>query len=187
MKNIIIIGLPGSGKGTQSKKISQELGFEHISTGDLIREEQSRGTAIGDLATRLADQGNFLPDDIITTLVRQKIIDSKNNVGFIFDGYPRTVDQAKSLDEFLYNRKTPLTCLINIVVSEDIVKHRILERAEKENRADDKLDLISTRVENYKNKTSPVINYFRNRKAIVEINGEKSENDVFNDIQTALN
>lgn len=186
MKNIILIGLPGSGKGTQSKKLSNDLGFEHISTGDLIREEQAKGTAIGDLATRLADQGNFLPDDIVTTLVKQKIIDSDNKVGFVFDGYPRTVDQAKSLDEFLYNRRTPLTCVVNIVVSDIVVKDRILERAEKENRPDDKPELIPVRIQNYRSKTSAVIDYFRNRKAIVEINGEKTEQEVFEDIQKAI-
>ena len=186
MKNIILIGLPGSGKGTQSKKLSNDLGFEHISTGDLIREEQAKGTAIGDLATRLADQGNFLPDDIVTTLVKQKIINSDNKVGFVFDGYPRTVDQAKSLDEFLYNRRTPLTCVVNIVVSDIVVKDRILERAEKENRPDDKPELIPVRIQNYRSKTSAVIDYFRNRKAIMEINGEKTEQEVFEDIQKAI-
>ena len=73
MKNIVLIGLPGSGKGTQAKKLAEEIGFQHISTGELIREEQEKGSSIGDLATRLADQGNLLPDDIVTTLVKQKI------------------------------------------------------------------------------------------------------------------
>jgi adenylate kinase len=186
MKNIILIGLPGCGKGTQSKKLSKELGYQHISTGDLIREEQSKGSAIGELATRLSDQGNFLPDDIVTTLVKQKIIDSDNKVGFVFDGYPRTVDQAKSLDEFLYNRRTPLTCIVNIVVSDMVVKDRILERAMKENRPDDKEELIPIRIQNYRNKTSAVIDYFRNRKSIIEVSGEKDENEVFVDIQNAI-
>lgn len=186
MKNIILIGLPGSGKGTQSKKISKELGLEHISTGDLIREEQTKGSAIGDLATRLADQGNFLPDDIVTTLVKQKIIDSKNNIGFVFDGYPRNVDQAKSLDEFLYNRRTPIKHLVNIVVTDETVKNRISERQEKENRPDDKIEIIPFRISNYKNKTEPIIDYFRNRKSIIEINGEKAEDEVFEDIKKAI-
>ena len=185
MKNIILIGLPGSGKGNQSKKISEELGLEHISTGDLIREEQTKGSAIGDLATRLADQGNFLPDEIVTTLVKQKIIDSKNNIGFVFDGYPRNVDQAKSLDEFLYNRRTPIKHLVNIVVSDETVKNRILERDKIENRPDDKVEIIPIIINNYKNKTAPIIDYFRNRKSIIEINGEKTENEVFEDIKKA--
>lgn len=187
MKNIILIGLPGCGKGTQSKKLSSELGFEHISTGDLIREEQAKNTAIGQLATRLADNGNFLPDDIVTTLVRQRIIDSKNKVGFIFDGYPRNVDQAKSLDEFLYNRQMRIKSVVHIVVSDDVVKNRILERAEKENRPDDKPEIISTRIGNYKKSTSPVLDYFRNRKTVVEVNGEQDESQVFSAIKESLN
>jgi adenylate kinase len=187
MKNIILIGLPGCGKGTQSKKISSELGYEHISTGDLIREEQSKNTSIGQLATRLSDNGNFLPDNIVTTLVRQKIIDSKNTIGFVFDGYPRNVDQAKSLDEFLYNRQMRIKSVIHIVVSDEVVKSRILERAGRENRPDDKPEVISTRIGNYKGSTAPVLDYFRNRKSVVEINGEQDENQVFSIIKESLN
>lgn len=185
MKNIILIGPPGCGKGTQSKKFI-EIGYEHISTGDLIREEQKKGTAIGELATRLSDHGNFLPDDIVTTLVKQRIIDSNNKIGFVFDGYPRTVDQAKALDEFLYNRSVPIKSIINIVVSDPVVKQRILERASKENRVDDKEELIPTRISNYKSKTAPVLGYFQNRRSIIEINGEQDENKVFEDIQKAI-
>jgi adenylate kinase len=186
MKNIILIGLPGSGKGTQSKKLVEKFGFEHISTGDLIREEQLNETTIGDLAKRMSDQGLYLPDDIISTLVKQKIIDSKNTVGFIFDGYPRTVDQAKTLDGFLYNRKTPINYIINLVVSDNIVVNRINERAEIENRVDDKSELIPVRLKMYKEKTTPVISYFKARKSIIEINGEKDTEEVFSDIKAVI-
>lgn len=186
MKNIILIGPPGCGKGTQSKLLSQRLGLEHISTGDLIREEQKKGTAIGKLATKLIDNGNFLPDDIVTSLVKQKIIDSKNDVGFIFDGFPRTVNQAKSLDEFLFNRKSPVSAIINIVVSDPIITERILKRAELENRADDKLELIPTRLHNYKSKTAPILNYFKSRREVVEINGDKNQEEVYTDIEKSM-
>lgn len=186
MKNIILIGPPGCGKGTQSKLISERLGFEHISTGDLIREEQKKGTAIGKIAKELADKGNYLPDDIVTSLVKQKIIDSKNTNGFIFDGFPRTIDQAKSLDEFLFIRKTPISAIINILASDHTVKDRILKRALTENRADDKEELIPTRILNYKNKTSNVINYFKTRRGVVEVDGDKSAEDVFKDIEKIL-
>lgn len=186
MKNIILIGLPGSGKGAQSKKISKELGLEYISSVDLIKEEQEKGSAIGDLATRLAVQGNSLPDDIVTTLVRQKIIDSKNTIGFVFDEYPKNVDQAKSLDEFLYNRRTPIKHLINLVVSDEVVAAKISETNETENKEDDKEEIMPIRINNYKNKTNPIIEYFRNRKSIIEINGEKNEIEVFEDIKKAI-
>jgi adenylate kinase len=118
--------------------------------------------------------------------VKQRIIDSKNKNGFVFDGYPRNVDQAKSLDEFLYNRRTPIRHLVNIVVSDETVKNRILERDKIENRPDDKVEIIPIRINNYKNKTAPIIDYFRNRKSIIEINGEKTENEVFEDIKKAI-
>jgi adenylate kinase len=186
MKNIILIGPPGCGKGTQSKLLSQRLGFEHISTGDLIREEQKNGTAIGKLATKLIDNGNFLPDDIVTSLVKQRIIDSKNDAGFIFDGFPRTINQAKSLDEFLFNRHIPLSAVINIVVSDPVITERILKRAAIENRADDKLELIPTRLHNYKNKTALVLGYFQNRRNIVEVNGDKNLEEVYTDIEKSM-
>jgi adenylate kinase len=186
MKNVILIGPPGCGKGTQSKLLSQRLGFEHISTGDLIREEQQKGSAIGKLAKRLSDNGNFLPDDIVTTLVKQKIIDSQNKAGFIFDGYPRTVDQAKSLDEFLFMRKTPLHSIINITASDIIIHERILKRAEAENRPDDKAELIPVRLQNYKTKTAPVLDYFKTRRSVVEIDGCKNSEEVYKDIEKSM-
>lgn len=186
MKNIILIGPPGCGKGTQSKLLSQRLGFEHISTGDLIREEQKKGSAIGKLAKNLSDNGNFLPDEIVTTLVKQKIIDSKNTDGFIFDGFPRTVDQAKSLDEFLFNRRTPLHSIINITASDLVIRERIVKRSEIENRPDDKVELILVRLQNYRSKTAPVLDYFKTRKSIVEIDGEKNSEEVFSEIEKSL-
>ncbi len=186
MKNIILIGPPGCGKGTQSKLLSKRLGFQHISTGDLIREEQEKGTAIGKLAKNLSDKGNFLPDEIVTTLVKQKIIESVNNIGFVFDGYPRTVDQAKSLDEFLFNRRVPIHSIINITASDLTVNERILKRAESENRPDDKPELIPTRIQNYKTKTVPVLDYFKTRKGVVEINGDESSEKVYSVIENIL-
>jgi adenylate kinase len=186
MKNIIVIGLPGSNNDVQSRKISKELGLERISTSELIKEEQSKNSVIGDLAARLAEQGNFLPDDIITSLVKQKIIDSDNQNGFVFDEYPRNINQAKSLDEFLYNRRTPIKHLVNIVVSDETVKNTILQIDEKEDKSSDKNEIILIRVNNYKNKTAPIVDYFRSRKTIIEINGEKTESEVFEDIKKAI-
>jgi adenylate kinase len=182
MKNIILIGLPGSGKNTQAKKLSSELGYQYISTTDLIKEEQEKGSTIGDLATKLDNYGSILPDDILTTLVKQKIIDSDNKVGFVFEEYPKTVDQAKMLDEFLYNRKTPITYLINLVVSDEVIKNTILSEG-----VVDEVHAVSIKINDYKNKISPMVNYFRNRKSIFEINGEKSEKEVFIDIQKVIN
>ena len=157
MKNIILIGPPGAGKGTQAKLVSEKLGLIHISTGDLIREEQANDTKIGKLANQLIDKGNFLPDNIVITMVKQKIINNPKAAGFIFDGFPRTVDQAKSLDEFLNIRKTPINKIVLLNISDDVIKNRITERASKENRADDTPEVVQNRINVYNKQTVPLL------------------------------
>jgi adenylate kinase len=192
MKNIILIGPPGSGKGTQSKMLANKLGLIHISTGDLIREEQVKDTKIGKLATQLADNGNYLPDNIVSTMVKQKVIDNPNSPGFIFDGYPRTIDQAKALDDFLISRKTPISKIIMFELSDEIIKQRILERAKTDNRPDDRAEVIETRINNYKNKTSLVADYYKNshlfanNRNIIKLEASKTKEEVNVDLEIAI-
>jgi len=179
MKNIILIGPPGAGKGTQAKILAQKYGYVHISTGDLIREEQVKDTAIGKLAKRLIDQGNFLPDEITIQIVKQKILDNINVPGFIFDGFPRTVEQAKALDFFLINRKTPINNVLFFELADEVIKSRIEERSKTENRADDNSSVIETRIHNYKTKTVPIKDYYQDsrlfgNKMLNTINGNNS-------------
>jgi adenylate kinase len=184
MKNIILIGPPGAGKGTQAKLISEKLGLIHISTGDLIREEQAKDTKIGKLANQMTDRGNFLPDNIVTTMVKQKVIDNPNAAGFIFDGFPRTVDQAKSLDEFLNSRKTPISKIILLEVTDDIIKKRISERAIATNRPDDTPEVLQTRLDVYKKQTLPVLNYYKNsylfaaNRGIINVEASRAKEEV---------
>lgn len=161
MINIVLMGPPGSGKGTQAKVIAEQLGLIHLSTGDLIREEQKKDTKIGKFATQLIDKGKYLPDDIVIQMVKQKVIDNPKAAGFIFDGFPRTVDQAKTLDEFLNLRKTPLNKIILLDTTNEIIKERIKARALVEGRADDAEDVVDTRINTYKTQTLPVVNYFK--------------------------
>lgn len=192
MKNIILIGPPGAGKGTQAKLISEKLGLIHISTGDLIREEQAKETKIGKLANQFADKGTFLPDNIVIEMVKQKIIDNSGANGFIFDGFPRTVDQAKLLDEFLNYRKTPINKIILLDISDDIIKSRIAERASKDNRADDKPEVVQTRIDIYKSQTLPVIGYYKNgyifaaNRGIVSIEASKPKEEVFVELESII-
>lgn len=192
MKNIILIGPPGAGKGTQAKLISERLGLIHISTGDLIREEQANDTKIGKLANQLIDKGQFLPDNIVITMVKQKVINNSSAAGFIFDGFPRTVDQAKSLDEFLNARKTPINKVILLDVNDDVVKKRISERALIENRVDDNAEVLQTRIDVYKKQTLPVINYYKNSylfaaaRGVVNIEASKSKEAVTEDLVSAI-
>lgn len=192
MKNIVLIGPPGAGKGTQAKMLSSKLGLIHISTGDLIREEQVKDSKIGKLATQLVDKGHFLPDDVVISMVKQKVIDNPNAPGFIFDGFPRTVDQAKTLDEFLNQRKTPINKIFFLNIEDSVIANRITSRSEKENRADDKPELIKTRIENYKQKVLPVIKYYKEgylfaaNRGIVNIEASKTKEEVFSEIENAL-
>lgn len=192
MKNIVLIGPPGAGKGTQAKMLSSKLGLIHISTGDLIREEQAKGSKIGKLATQLVDKGNFLPDDVVISMVKQKVIDNPTAPGFIFDGFPRTVDQAKTLDEFLNQRKTPINKIFFLNIDDSVITNRITSRGEKENRADDKPELIKTRIDNYKQKVLPVVNYYKEgylfaaNRGIVNIEASKTKEEVLSDIENAL-
>ena len=192
MKNIILIGPPGAGKGTQAKLVSEKLGLIHISTGDLIREEQANDTKIGKLANQLIDKGNFLPDNIVITMVKQKIINNPKAAGFIFDGFPRTVDQAKSLDEFLNIRKTPINKIVLLNISDDVIKNRITERASKENRADDTPEVVQNRINVYNKQTVPVLSYYKTsslfaaNRGIVNIEANKSKEEVLSEIENVL-
>lgn len=192
MKNIILIGPPGAGKGTQAKLISEKLGLIHISTGDLIREEQANDTKIGKLATQLIDKGNFLPDNIVITMVKQKVIDNPTAKGFIFDGFPRTVDQAKSLDEFLNARKTPINKVVLLEISDELIKKRIAERAEKNNRPDDAPEVVQNRINVYNKQTVPVVNYYKNsylfaaNRGIVSIEASKTREEVLSEVETSI-
>ena len=192
MKNIILIGPPGAGKGTQAKLLSERLGLIHISTGDLIREEQANDTKIGKLANQLIDKGQFLPDNIVITMVKQKVINNSGAAGFIFDGFPRTVDQAKSLDEFLNARKTPINKVVLLDINDEVVKKRISERALTENRVDDNAEVLQTRIDVYKKQTMPVINYYKNSylfaaaRGVVNIEASKSKEAVTEDLVSAI-
>ena len=192
MKNIILIGPPGAGKGTQAKMITENLGLIHISTGDLIREEQKNDTKIGKLATQLIDKGHFLPDEIVIQMVKQKVIDNPTAPGFIFDGFPRTVDQAKILDEFLNLRKTPINKVISLEVDVEEIKKRITERASTENRPDDSPEVIQTRIDTYNKKTLPVLNYFKEgylfagNRGVESVNAAQTKEEVFENISIIL-
>ena len=192
MKNIVLIGPPGSGKGTQAKLLAEKFGYIHISTGDLIRQEQANDTSIGKLATQLINHGNYLPDNIVITMVKQKIIDSGVVPGFIFDGFPRTVDQAKSLDEFLNARKTPINKIMLFDLEDSVIKERIALRASAEGRPDDDVSIVQTRLDVYKKQTSPVIDYYKNghlfaaNRGISNFQANKTKEEVNAELVSAI-
>jgi len=187
MKNIIIFGPPGTGKGTMSKKLSEEFGFRHISTGDIIRKNQEDQTKIGLLADKIVNSGGLLPDDIVNEMIKQEIINDKNSAGFIFDGFPRTSTQARMLDQLLNYKKTPVTKVIYLDTPKQVVLQRIIKRGETSGRVDDNKDAFKKRWGEYQTQTVPAIGYFEGRGVVVKVDGEQTIEDVYSEIKNIIN
>ena len=161
MKNIVIFGAPGSGKGTQSDKLIEKYGFEHISTGDVLRAEIKNGTELGKTAKSYIDQGQLIPDALMIDILAS-VYDSfgKEHAGVIFDGFPRTIAQAEALKKMLQERGHELGIMIELVVEEDILMFRLLRRAKEQGREDDNEETIKKRFQVYQNQTAPLIDWF---------------------------
>ena len=146
MLNIVIFGAPGSGKGTQSELIIKEYGLDHISTGDVLRSEMKNETELGKIAKDYIEKGQLVPDELIVDMLA-KVLDSKvNSKGVIFDGFPRTIPQAKALKEMLNKRGTDVSVMLNLQVEEEELINRLLERGKVSGRSDDNLETIKSRL-----------------------------------------
>ena len=186
MLNIVIFGAPGSGKGTQSERIVEKYGINHISTGDVLRAEIKNGTELGKTAKGYIDQGQLIPDELMVDILASVFDSFKDSKGVIFDGFPRTTAQAVSLDAILKELGISLDAVLNLnVPSEELVK-RISERAVLENRADDNPETVQKRLAVYEESTKPLIDYYRNSGLYEEINGLQDVDAVFADIIKAL-
>lgn len=162
MINIVLFGPPGAGKGTQSAKLIDKYQLIHISTGDLFRKHLKEGTPLGKLAQEFMSKGNLVPDQVVIDMVDDKIKNSGDIGGIIFDGFPRTVKQAEALDALLAKQNTSITTLVELMVNEDELKNRLADRAIKENRPDDaKPEVIENRIAVYKAETVPVAEYYQ--------------------------
>jgi len=186
MKNIIIFGPPGTGKGTMSIKLSEEFGLRHLSTGDIIRRNQKDKTKIGLLADKIVNGGGLLPDDIVNEMVKQEIIDDTKSSGFIFDGFPRTAGQAKMLDQFLHKRGTPIAKVIHLDSQKHTVMQRIVNRGLTSGRKDDNSEAFQVRWEAYKNETIPALNYFIGRGVVEKVSGENSIEEVYSEFKAII-
>ena len=161
MKNIVIFGAPGSGKGTQSELMIKKYGFGHISTGDVLRSEIKNGTELGKTAKAFIDKGQLIPDELMIDILAS-VYDSfgKEHKGVIFDGFPRTIPQAEALKKMLAERGDDMGMMIELVVGEDVLMARLLNRAKEQGRADDNEETIKKRFAVYHSQTAPLAEWF---------------------------
>jgi adenylate kinase len=184
---IVLLGPPGSGKGTQAKMLVEQLKVPHISTGALLRNAAKRGTALGLQAKSITDKGELVPDDIMSDMIEERL--SRDDVanGFILDGYPRNVAQAQSLDIMLERLNKPAEEAIHIDIDQEQVIRRIANRAKEEGRADDTEETVRNRMRVYDEQTAPVADYYEERGLLTRVWGDGSKEEVFQRILSVLN
>ena len=183
MKNIVIFGAPGSGKGTQSDKMIAKYGFEHISTGDVLRSEIKNGTELGKTAKGYIDQGQLIPDELMIDILAS-VYDAfgKEHKGVIFDGFPRTIPQAEALKKMLAERGHKVAAMIELDVPEDELMTRLIKRGQKSGRSDDNAETIKKRLDVYHNQTSPLIDWYEHEGIRHHIDGLGALDRIFGDI-----
>jgi adenylate kinase len=184
--NLLLLGPQGSGKGTQAKRIAAEYDIPHISSGEILRAEMQAGTELGLRVKDVYDRGDLVSDDLMIELIRTRLGQADTDNGFILDGFPRTIVQAEELDQMFGEIGRSLSVVFALQIPDDVAFERLRKRAEIEGRADDTADAIRRRLENYHRETKPLIEYYRVRGNLVPIHGERSVNEVFAEIQSAL-
>ena len=184
--NILLLGPQGAGKGTQGKLISAEYGIPHIATGDMLRAAMAAGTPLGLKVKPVYDAGQLVPDEIMIELIRERLDEPDASHGFILDGFPRTMPQAEAFDAMLREIGRELTVVFALQVSDEICVERLLKRAEDEGRPDDTPEAIRTRLDLYHRETEPLIEHYRTQGILVTIHGDGTPNEVFAEIQAAL-
>ncbi|HEX8781133.1 MAG TPA: adenylate kinase [Nocardioides sp.] len=168
---LIIMGPPGAGKGTQATFIAEHFGIPAISTGDIFRANVSQGTPLGVEAQRFMDAGEYVPDDVTNQMVRNRIAEADAETGFLLDGYPRTLAQVEELDTMIEGTGHQLDAVLALTVDKDVIVERLLQRAQVEGRADDTEDVIRRRQEVYVEETAPLLDLYRQRGLLVEVDG----------------
>ena len=187
MLNIVIFGPPGSGKGTQSVRLAERFNLKHISTGDIFREELANETPLGMEAKKFMNQGLLVPDEVVVGMLGGKLDKciAEGVQGFIFDGFPRTIAQAKALDKLLELKKMELSCVLFLEVGKEELVKRIHLRGKTSGRADDTDDAtIKKRIEVYEAETSPVADYYEHK--VKKIKGEGSIDEIFEKLTSAV-
>jgi adenylate kinase len=187
MLNLVLFGPPGAGKGTQSQKLIARYNLVHLSTGDLLRAQIAEGTELGLRAKKLMDEGLLVPDEVVIGMIGSALKANKQAAGFIFDGFPRTVPQAESLDQLLAEHETKVNCMVALQVDEEELVKRLLERGKTSGRPDDQNEeKIRKRVMVYNAETAQVAGYYAGQQKFHALNGIGAIDDIFGQICAIL-
>ena len=180
MVNFLIFGPPGSGKGTQSVKLAGKFNLKHLSTGDMLRAEIAAGTELGKKMSNIMSKGELVPDEVVIEMIANRIDGTKGAAGFLFDGFPRTVAQTEALELMLNDRGMKIDSMLVLDVDHDELVKRLILRADLSGRPDDKDPaVIENRIDVYRAKTEPIIDYCRQRGIYQPVNGVGSIDDIF--------
>ena len=185
--DIVILGPPGAGKGTQGKLIAADAGIPHVNTGEMFRAECAAGTELGERVTSTLDAGDLVPDELTIEIVRARLGQDDTARGFVLDGFPRTLAQAEALDRVLVEIDRGELCVVlDFQVSDEIAVQRLLGRAGVEGRSDDAPDRIRHRLDVYHEKSEPLVEYYRARGILVGIHADRTVEEVFAEVQQVL-
>lgn len=188
--NLILLGPPGAGKGTQAKRLEETYGIKQLSTGDMLRAAVASGSDIGKKAQAIMDAGNLVSDEIMLEMIAERIEQPDCAKGFILDGFPRTVPQAEGLDDMLANKGLKLDAVIEIVVDDeallDRIRTRIAQTPESERRADDTPETLKKRLEVYYKQTAPILPYYEAKGMLKKVDGMKPIDQVTDQIMALL-
>lgn len=187
MYNLVVFGAPGSGKGTQSARLIDEYGLYHISTGELLRDHIARGTELGKVADSYISKGQLIPDELMIEILENTLDENpETRNGVIFDGFPRTIEQAKALKDMLARRGSRVHAVVGLEVPEDELMRRMIQRGKETGRADDKPETIANRLKVYHSQTSPLRDYYIGEGKYHAIDGSGDVDAVFDSIRDSI-
>jgi adenylate kinase len=184
--DLLVLGPPGAGKGTQAKRIAEERGIPQIATGDILRAAMAAGTELGRQVKPIYDRGDLVPDELVVALIRERLGEPDTTPGFILDGFPRTIPQAEALDTMLQGIGRGIGCVLEFQLDEEEAVRRLLGRAESERRSDDTAEVIRNRMRVYHEQTEPLVAYYLARGIVVGLDASGTPEAVEERIQDVL-